>query len=76
MEKEKSSLWVDVNIELDNSTESEDFSSVSSEDLRSLCKKLKTGDMILCHGYNPKGFDPGLDGLIEFAHSPWNMQLW
>ena len=28
--------------------------------------------MILCHGYNPKGFDPGLDGLIEFAtHSPW-----
>ena len=36
MEKEKASLWVDVNIELDNSTESEDFSSVSSEDLKSM----------------------------------------
>ena len=33
---------------------------------------LKTGDIILCHGYNPKGLDPGIDGVIEFfTHSPW-----
>ena len=33
---------------------------------------LKTGDILLCHGYNNHGLDPGIDGLIEFAtHSPW-----
>lgn len=33
---------------------------------------LQTGDIILCHGYNKKGFDPGIDGIIEFfTHSPW-----
>ena len=33
---------------------------------------LQTGDIILCHGYNPKGLDPGIDGAIEFfTHSPW-----
>ena len=33
---------------------------------------LQTGDIILCHGYNPKGLDPGIDGVIEFfTHSPW-----
>lgn len=33
---------------------------------------LNTGDIILCHGYNPKGLDPGIDGMIEFfTHSPW-----
>ena len=33
---------------------------------------LNTGDIILCHGYNPKGLDPGIDGVIEFfTHSPW-----
>ena len=32
----------------------------------------KTGDIILCHGYNQHGPDPGLDGLIEiFTHSQW-----
>ena len=35
-------------------------------------RDLKTGDIILCHGYNPKGLDPGIDGVIEFfTHSPW-----
>ena len=34
--------------------------------------ELNTGDIILCHGYNPKGLDPGIDGVIEFfTHSPW-----
>ena len=34
--------------------------------------ELDTGDIILCHGYNPKGLDPGIDGVIEFfTHSPW-----
>lgn len=33
---------------------------------------LNSGDIILCHGYNPKGLDPGIDGVIEFfTHSPW-----
>ena len=33
---------------------------------------LQTGDILLCHGYNPKGLDPGIDGVIEFfTHSPW-----
>lgn len=33
---------------------------------------LKSGDIVLCHGYNPKGLDPGIDGVIEFfTHSPW-----
>ena len=34
--------------------------------------KLQTGDILLCHGYNPDGPDPGIDGLIEiFTDSPW-----
>ena len=33
---------------------------------------LNTGDIILCHGYNQHGPDPGIDGIIEiFTHSPW-----
>lgn len=70
-EEKKSNLWVDVNIGRDSFSDSEEFST-ESEKLEHLYSKLKTGDMLLCHGYNPKGLDPGLDGLIEFAtHSPW-----
>ena len=74
-EEEKPNLWIDVNIGL-NSNSSESEILISKPNSEELYDKLQTGDMILCHGYNPKSLDPGLDGLIEFAtHSPWENML-
>ena len=36
-------------------------------------ESLKSGDIVLCHGYNPKGLDPGIDGVIEFTIVLGNM---
>ena len=46
--------------------------SLTEIDITDKTDLLKTGDIILCHGYNPHGLDPGIDGIIEFfTHSPW-----